>query len=226
MLRAVIFDFDGVITDSEMLHLRSFNKVLASYGIEITTEDYYSEYLGLTDTDCFNLLNGRCGFGLDEQGIENLVKQKNEIFEELAKTEWQIIEGVSDFLDMLKQNEIAMAICSGALLGEIELILKEAGFNSFFEEIVSAEQIRRGKPAPDGFVLTLEKLNHNREVSIAAEECVVIEDSHWGLEGAKAAGMHTVAVTNTYDAAQLQMAEKIVGKLTELSIDDLQKLCS
>ena len=100
MLRAVIFDFDGVITDSEMLHLRSFNKVLASYSIEITTEDYYSEYLGLTDVDCFKLLNDKCGFGLDEQGIENLVKQKNEIFEELAKTEWQIIEGVSDFLEV------------------------------------------------------------------------------------------------------------------------------
>jgi beta-phosphoglucomutase-like phosphatase (HAD superfamily) len=74
-------------------------------------------------------------------------------------------------------------------------------------------------------LLALQKLNHNRQISIAAKECIVIEDSHWGLEAARAAGMHTVAVTNSYDADQLSLAEEIVARLDELSIEDLQQLC-
>ena len=226
MLGAVIFDFDGVITDSEILHLRSFNQVLAQFGIEITTRNYYKDYLGLTDSECFELLADRGRLGLDEDGIEHLIKQKNQIFEKLAKTEGSIIEGVRDFLEMLSQNNIPMAICSGALLAEIELILEEAQLRSYFEVIVSAEQIKKGKPNPEGLLLTLAKLNHDRRVPIAAGQCIVIEDSHWGLEAAEAAGMHTVAVTNSYDAEQLQPAEKIVTQLRELSIGDLQELCA
>jgi len=225
MLRAVIFDFDGVITDSEILHLRAFNRVLAQHDIEITTKDYYKEYLGLTDVDCFKLLIHQGLLEAEQQQIENLVKQKNLIFEEMAKTEGQIIEGVRDFLQMLKENNVPMAICSGAVRAEIELILEQARLSPFFAVIVSAEQIKKGKPHPDGFLLTLQKLNNNRQALITAEQCVVIEDSHWGLEAAKKAGMHTVAVTNSYDADQLSMAEKIVNCLSELNIEDLQQLC-
>jgi len=226
MLRAVIFDFDGVITDSEILHLRAFNRVLSQYDIEITTEDYYKDYLGLTDVDCFEALVDGGRLKLDMRGIENLVKQKNEIFEEMVKSDSRIIEGVIDMLEMLKQNSIRMAICSGALLAEIELILEQAQLGRFFEVIVSAEQIKKGKPDPEGFLLALQELNEDRKNAILAAECVVIEDSHWGLEAAEAAGMHTIAVTNTYGAEQLSMAEKIVRRLDELTISDLQQLCT
>ncbi len=223
---AVIFDFDGVITDSEILHLRAFNRVLAQHNIEITTKDYYKDYLGLTDFDCFEALVDEGRLKPDAQGIKNLVKQKNRVFEELVKTEGRIIEGVRDFLDVLKRNDIGMAICSGALLAEIELILKQSRLRPFFEVIVSAEQIKEGKPNPEGFLLALQRLNEERENPILADECIVIEDSHWGLEAAKAAGMHTIAVTNSYDAEQLAMAEKIVARLDELTMDDLQQLCA
>lgn len=233
MLRAVIFDFDGVITDSEILHLRSFNRVLAQYGIEIATKDYYKEYLGLTDVDCFNLVAERNRPRLDGQKIENLVKQKNQIFEELAQTDGKIIEGVRDFLEMLKENNVPMAICSGAVRAEIELILEQARLRHFFTVVVSAEQVKKGKPHPDGFLLTLQKLNQcvipaqaGIQEPILSDQCVVIEDSHWGLEAAKKAGMHTVAITNSYDADELSLAEKIITRLDELSVDDLQKLCA
>jgi beta-phosphoglucomutase len=225
MLQAVIFDFDGVITDSEILHFRAFNRVLAQYNIEIATRDYYKEYLGLTDVDCFNLVAERFRPRLDDQKIENLVLQKNRIFEELAQTDGKIIEGVRDFLEMLKENNVPMAICSGAVRAEIELILEQARLRHFFAIVVSAEQVKKGKPHPEGFLLTLQKLNNNRKSPITAEQCVVIEDSHWGLEAARAAKMHTVAVTNSYDADQLSLAEKIVTRLDELSMTDLQRLC-
>ena len=233
MLRAVIFDFDGVITDSEILHLRAFNQVLAQYAIEISTKDYYKVYLGLTDFECFKLVSRERKLGLDNQRIANLMKQKTQIFEELAKTEGQIIEGVPDFLKMLRQNNILLAICSGAVQVEIELILEQARLRPYFDAIVSAEHVKKGKPHPEGFLLTLQRLNKivspaqaGIQNPILPNQCIVIEDSHWGLKAAKAAGMHTVATTNSYDADQLSLAEKIVARLNELSIDDLQQFCA
>ena len=233
MLKAVIFDFDGVITDSEILHLRAFNRVLAQYGIEITTKDYYKTYLGFTDFDCFRLLVDQGQLKISKQEIKNLIEQKNQIFEELAKSEGRTIEGVHDFLKMLEQNGVPMAICSGALLAEIELILEDSGLRHFFATIVSAEQVKKGKPNPEGFLLTLQRLNHSVipaqagiQNPILSDQCIVIEDSRWGLKAAKAAGMHAIAVTNSYDADELSLAERIVTRLNELSMDDLQQLCA
>jgi len=226
MLRAVIFDFDGVISDSEILHFRAFNQMLAQYGIEITIKDYYKTYLGFNDVDCYKLLIHQGLLKIDEQQIDGLVEQKKLIFEKLAKTEGRMIEGVRDFLTMLEDNDISMAICSGALLTEVELILEEARLRHLFEAIVSGDQVKKGKPDPEGFLLSLQRLNENRENPITAKQCIAIEDSHWGLEAAKAAGMHTVAVTNSYDAEQLSIAEKIVDRLSELRISDLQLICS
>jgi len=226
MLRAVIFDFDGVITDSEILHLRAFNQSLAPYGIEITKNDYYTTYLGFNDNDCYRLLIEKGLLKTDKQQVASLIEQKKHIFEQLAQTEGKMIEGVRDFLTMLEENNIPMAICSGSLLTEVEMVLDEARLRHLFEVIVSGEQVKKGKPNPEGFLLSLQRLNENRENPITANQCIVIEDSHWGLEAAKAAGMHTIAVTNSYDAEQLSLAEKIVARLSELSIGDLQQLCT
>ena len=226
MLRAVIFDFDGVITDSEILHLRAFNQILARHNIEITEEVYYKEYLGFTDRDCFESVASQNQLGLDSEQIENLIKQKNRIFEKLAQTEATIFEGVPEFLQMLKDNKIRRAICSGALLVDIAPILEKSRLGHFFEVIVSAEQIEKGKPDPEGFLLALEKLNEGNQNSISANECVVIEDSHWGLEAAQAAGMHTIAITNSYDANQLTVADKVIEHLDQLKLKDMRKLCS
>lgn len=226
MLKAVILDFDGVITDSEVLHLRAFNQSLVPYGIEISTKDYYTNYLGFSDFDCYKALVNNGLLKLDERQIDGIIKKKSKIFEELTKTEGRTIEGVHEFLQMLEDNNIPMAICSGSLLVEIEVMLEESGLRHFFDEIVSAEQVKKGKPHPEGFLLSLEKLNETCHPPIAAGECIVIEDSHWGLQAGKDAGMHIVAVTNSYDAEQLGLAEKIVSHLNELTIDDLQQLCT
>jgi beta-phosphoglucomutase len=226
MLRAVIFDFDGVITDSEILHLRAFNQSLAPYGVEISTKDYYKNYLGYSDFDCYKILVDKGLLKIDERQIDGIIRKKSKIFEELTKAEGRTIEGVREFLQMLEDNKTPMAICSGSLLVEIEVILEESGLRRYFAEIVSAEQVKKGKPHPEGFLLCLKKLNKKCQGPIAAGECIVIEDSHWGLQAGKAAGMHTIAVTNSYDAGQLRMAEKIVSRLNELTIDDLHQLCS
>jgi beta-phosphoglucomutase len=233
MLRTVIFDFDGVITDSEILHFRAFNQVLGQYGIELTKQEYYKTYLGFNDADCYGQLIQQGLLKAEQEQIGNLIEEKKHIYKELAKTEGKMIEGVREFLTLLEDNSMPMGICSGSLLTEVEMVLEDTGLRHLFEVIVSGEQVKKGKPDPEGFLLTLKRLNDNVSLAQAGNqndilpgECIVIEDSHWGLEAAKAAGMHTIAVTNSYEAGQLGMAEKVVNQLNELSIDDLQKLCS
>ena len=225
MLRAVIFDFDGVITDSEVLHLRAFNQSLVPYGVKISTKDYYTNYLGFSDFDCYKTLIDNGLLKIDELKIGEIICGKSKIFEELTRTEGRTIEGVHEFLQMIEENKIPMAICSGSLMVEIEVMLEGAGLRNFFAEIVSAEQVKKGKPHPEGFLLALQKLNKTCRPPIAANECIVIEDSHWGLQAGKAAGMHTIAVTNSYDAEKLTIAEKIVAHLNELTIGEMQQLC-
>jgi len=225
MLRAVIFDFDGVITDSEILHFRAFNAVLAPRGFELSKHEYYKDYLGMTDKDCFKALIGDGRLRAQEAEIPALIQQKTQVFEQLARTEGKIIEGVREFLDLLAKAQVPIAICSGALRPEIELILQEGGLRDCFDVIVSAEEVHRGKPDPEGFLLALQKLNEVWPDPIAPESCIVVEDSHWGLKAAQAAGMRTIAVTNTYDAAQLRKADKIVHRLKELTLDDLRRIC-
>ena len=225
MLGAVIFDFDGVITDSEILHFRAFNKVLADHGLELTKKEYYSTYLGLSDKDCYKALIAEGRLDIKPPQIAELIRKKTVLFEELARTDGKVIEGVRPFLDLLASNAIPMAICSGALRAEIELILEDAGLRDFFKAIVSAEQVKQGKPHPDGFLLTLKKLNQRLSAPLPAKQCVVIEDSRWGLQAARAAGMHTVAVTNTYEADQLTGAEKVIDRLDRLTLPDLEQLC-
>lgn len=226
MLKAVIFDFDGVITDSEILHFRAFNSVLAGYGFELTKQEYYGKYLGLSDTDCYQSLIDEGRLKIDPSQINELVRQKTKVFEELALTEGSIIDGVREFLETLSHSGVPLAICSGALRAEIELILEQARLRDCFDAIVSAEEVERGKPHPDGFLLALKKLNDRGFGPIAPAHCAVVEDSGWGLQAARNAGMRTVAVTNTYGAEQLKTADKVVDRLDELTLDDLAQLCS
>jgi beta-phosphoglucomutase len=224
MLRAVIFDFDGVIIDSERLHLKAFNEALVPYNVQISTEDYFAEYLGLSDRDLFKALLENNLLQADSNTLDNLLEQKTTAFENIIN-ECNVIAGVREFLEMLKQNGIPMAICSGALLKEITTVLNSNDLARFFDVIVSAEQAERGKPHPDSFELTLKKLNKLKNQNIKPAECIAIEDSHWGLEAAAAAGMHTIAITSSYPAESLKPAEKIIDSLTDLTITDLQKIC-
>jgi len=225
MLEAVIFDFDGVITDSEILHFRAFNKVLAQHGLELSKKEYYGQYLGLSDSDSFGTLIDEGRLGIEKAQVKALIQQKTHVFEQLARTDGKIIEGVREFLGMLTAACVPIAICSGALRTEIELILEDAGLRGLFDVIVSAEEVARGKPDPEGFLLTLERLNETVLTPITPGQCIVIEDSHWGLKAAHAAGMHTIGVTNTYEAEQLQAAQCIVARLSDLTMDDLTQLC-
>jgi len=226
MLGTVIFDFDGVIVDSELLHYQAFNRILRPLRVEMSLQEYYDKFLGLSDEELLRLLDKQNNLCLSEQQLQKLLKEKALAFKGLVSTNATVIAGVPQFLNMLADNKIPMAIYSGALLPEIEMILNGAGLRDFFDVIVSAEQVKKGKPDPEGFLLAIEKLNAKLNTQISPRECIVIEDSRWGLEAARNAGMHPLAVTNSYSADQLKPADKVVENLNDLTLADLRTLCS
>ena len=226
MLEAVIFDFDGVISDSEPIHYEAFSETLKPYNFHLSSELYYKDYVGYCDSECFEAVIKDYPDELSQYSVEELVRVKTEHFAKIANEKANIFNGVAEFIDILESNNIPIAICSGATLCDIKIML--AGFDLInkFQIIVSDDDVTKGKPDPEGYLLALEKLNIKNGTSIKAENCIVIEDSRWGLQAAIAAKMKTIAVTNSYLADELKIADKIVDNLKDISFDDLQKICS
>ncbi len=226
MLQAVIFDFDGVIADSEPIHCRAFLEVLPQFGIPVTESLYYQDYLGYTDADALEVASRDFKVVLDEPLRRKILDLKTRRFEELIRCNKPIISGVSAFVHLLRANEIPLGICSGALRSDIELILGGSELMGAFDVIISADDVGKGKPDPEGFLLTLLRLEDKIGRSIRPGECVVIEDSQWGLQAAKAAGMKRIAVTHTYPMEQLiPQADRVVHSLDQITLSDLQSLC-
>ena len=220
MVSAVIFDFDGVITDSEILHFRAFNAILAQFDFQIQKTDYYQKYLGLTDKDCYKTLIKEGHLPITVDRVSDLVDQKKVVYKQLAQSDGHIIDGVLPFIALLNHHGIIKAICSGALEAEIRYTLSQARLEDEFIAVVAADHVSVGKPDPEGYALALAQLQEF-DPMLTAGQCIVIEDSHWGLAAAKGAGMQTIAVTNSYPASQLSMADKIVDNLAQITVEDL-----
>ena len=220
MIRAIIFDFDGVITDSEPVHLKMFQKVLSEMGITLNAREYYEVYLGMDDKGCFTTILKSNGIGTASQLIQSLIQKKTNYLMEYIKNDLFIYPGVVELVGSYRKDYL-LAIASGALRHEIEFVLESAGIRSAFSVIVSAEDVSEGKPNPECFNKTLERLNGIGGERIKKDECLVIEDSIAGIEAAKAAGMSCVAVTNTYSRDRLTLADKVVKELSEINFENL-----
>jgi beta-phosphoglucomutase len=226
MFKAVIFDFDGVICDSEYLHYQALNTIFKRFGVDIPQTVHWERYLGYSDLENIEAVNRDYAMGLDAAAIQEQIAEKKIVFDELARSDAQVIDGVADFIAMLAAGGVPMAICSGALRSDIDLMLSGAAFKEVFAAIVTADDVRHGKPDPEGYRLALARLNAAKGAAMAPEQCVVIEDSHWGLAAAAAAGMKPVAVTNTYSREELDgKACKIVARLDELTVETLNAVC-
>jgi len=219
---AIIFDFDGVIADDEPLHLAAFQRALASDGITITREQYYARYLGFDDRSAIMAAFRDAGATPSAAQLRTVLAAKAEQFLALVRAGAPIFPGVPAFVRGAAAR-VPLAIASGALRHEIELILAQAGLADCFAAIVSAEDVREGKPSPEGFLLALEQLRARR-TDLSPERCLVIEDSQPGLEAARRAGMRCLAVTSSYPAAALGGADLVVGTLEDVGWDQLAGL--
>ena len=222
----MIFDFDGVISDSELCHFAAYNKVLASFGVQISQQAYYAEYLGFTDYEVFETVKKRYKTGFKGTAIEQLVGRKAKFFQELIRQTDHLIDGITELVWELKKNNIKIAVNSGAIDADIKIMLAGSAIENSFDVIVSADNVVKGKPEPEGYLLTLERLNAISDSPVSAKQCVAIEDSRWGIVSAKKAGMHIIAVANSYSAKELKGAEIIIDSIKQLKISDMQKLCS
>jgi beta-phosphoglucomutase len=220
--RALVFDFDGVIADDEPLHLAAFQEALAAEHITLTREAYYAHYLGFDDHDAVVEALRAAGRPAPPERVRALMAAKADRFLRLVRAGAPLFPGVPAFVRAAAAR-VPLAIASGALRHEIELILAQADLADCFAAIVSAEDVRAGKPSPEGFLRALERLR-GRLPDLTAGDCLVIEDSQPGVEGARRAGMRCLAVTNSYPAAAVAGADLIVSSLAEAGWDRLAAL--
>lgn len=223
MLKAVIFDFNGVIVDDEPLHLELFRRVLGEEGIGLTDEDYHAKYLGYDDRGCFTAAladAGRVELAADAAFIAELIGRKAAYYREAIEQSFLLFPGAVELVKKLAAK-YPMAIASGALRGEIEIVLNRGGIRECFKEIIASEDVAACKPDPEGYVRALAALNTNIVGRIQPDECLVIEDSIAGVEAAKLAGMRCLAVTNSYKADELANADWIVPTLVNCDVEAL-----
>ena len=219
-LRALIFDFDGVIANTEPLHFAGLRQTLSEIGIELSEAEYYADYLGYDDRGCFIAALTANQRPVDPTTITQLMKRKAVAYLESVKHHQVIFPGIPEFVRNAARA-YPLAIASGALRHEIEYILEEAGLRKEFLHITSAEDVTQGKPDPQPFLLTWKALRQ-RDSSLTTSSCLVIEDSLPGIHGAKAAGMKVLAVTNTHTVQDLHEAHAITHSLKEISLEDLR----
>ena len=213
-MRALIFDFDGVLADTEELHRAAFDAVASTLGGACSRADYYGRFLGLPDRDCLAALCAQVGVTPDAQQLDLLVASKRQHFAQLSHTA-VLYPGVPETLRRLHQHFL-LAIASGAFRDEINAILERHQVRSLFRAVVAMEDVRAGKPAPDPYLQALRALGKQTAAPLSAAHCVVIEDSPHGITAAHAAGMRCVGVTTHHDRTVLAAADAIIASVAEL----------
>ena len=212
MLSAVIFDFDGIIVDSEPLHFRAFNEVLTPQGKSISWEDYCDTYIGFDDRDAFRAIFKAHREKLSAGELKKLIEQKAEILQEYVNNGEAVpLPGAVELVQSLPIR-LPVGLCSGALKSDIVPVLEKLGLDGAFAVMVTAEDTNKSKPDPAPYRLALEKLEI-RDASTA----LAIEDTPAGIFSAKGAGLKVLAVTNSYDRKYLLEADAVTDSLEQVN---------
>jgi len=211
-LDALIFDFDGVIVDSEPLHWKAFQAVLGPLGMHSTWEEYLRDYVGFDDRDALRFAFSSHDKKLSDGQMETLIAQKAAEFATLASApEVGLYPGVKPLLNAFA-GKVPIAICSGALLQDIEPVVDRFQIRDAFEMIITADQVSRSKPDPESYQTTVAKLVERHGV-MDPEACVAIEDTPAGIKSAKGAGLFTIGVTHTHPEESLSQADYVTANL-------------
>ena len=216
-IAAIVFDFDGVLADSEPLHLRTYQEVLKEIGITLGRGEYYERYLGFDDVGAFRAIAAANGLQWDDRQIAALLERKTIVFDELVTGADVLYPNAAACVEQLA-GQFPLGIASGALKHEIMAILRNGGLEQHFRFVVAAGDMARSKPAPDPYRRAADL--HG----VPAAACVAIEDSRWGIESARAAGLRCVGITNTYPAGELAGAEAVIGSLDDFTADLIRRL--
>lgn len=211
MLKAVIFDMDGVIIDSEPTHLKLEIESYKKLGIEVTEDEHHS-FVGSTSRFMWEVLKNK--FKLN-QTLEELIENERGIyFKYLNSDECDInlIDGVKELIENLHDNGVKLAIASSSPLNVIEVIAKKFQIGEYFEVFVTGDYVKRSKPEPDIFLFAAEKMG------VSPENCIVIEDSNNGVRAAKKAGMKCVGINSDAEGRQdISTADIVINSFKEVN---------
>lgn len=214
LIRAVIWDMDGVIVDTGEYHYRSWRGIFKKQGVNFNESDFQRVFGQRNDT----IIRKTLGEELTQIQVDRIADDKDKLFRQIVKSHVTPFPGVIDLLKILKANGILSAVASSAPLENIRLILAEAGIAEYFQAVVYGREVSEGKPSPQIYLLAAQKL------SVEPSNCIVIEDAVVGVEGAKWAGMRCIAVTNTHEAAGLSKADLVVDSLEKVGISEIKHL--
>ena len=207
MIQAVIFDMDGLMTDTESLHYQAFREVLGAFGVDFTEADN-AKYIALTDIDAARLLVKKFELALNP---ETLVKRKTVIYRRLILKGVPSQPGLLPLLEYLQREGYKKAVASSSSLEEINIIVKSIGAEQYFDGLFSALQVKHGKPAPDLFLLAAQSL------AVKPSNCLVLEDAPNGIAAARRAGMLRYAVPSP-ETKRLNFSEanRVLSNLSEV----------
>lgn len=206
-IKAVLFDMDGLMVDTEPIHLQAFNFVFQQFGKYLTEEENAKKYIGISDID--EAKDMVVSFNLPISAPELVKAKKARVKELLISLVPQ--PGLIDLLKNLKQNGYKTAIASSSPLDIIKRIIQDLRIEEMFDEFTSGEEVKDGKPAPDVYLLAAEK------VGVNPSECLVLEDAPRGVQAGKAAGMIVFAIPSQYTRGQdFSMADKVLNSLSEV----------
>jgi len=211
---AVVFDFDGILVDSEPMHYRAFIEVLDPLGMGFPWKEYVEIYMGFDDRDAFREAFRAKGIDLDDENLARLVAAKSRAFLDGLRAGVTAYPGAVPMIESLRAAGRPMALCSGALRADIDPILAQLGVARRFDVIVSADDVRRSKPDPESYALAFRRLSEMHPASLTApEHSIAVEDTPAGIRSAKGAGLRVLAVTNSYGPGELAEADWIAGSL-------------
>ncbi|MEO0684495.1 MAG: HAD family phosphatase [Cyanobacteria bacterium J06649_11] len=230
MIKAVIFDFNGVIVKDESIHQQLIEEMLLEENLVLKRGEYKKICLGRNDRGCLKDLLASRGRVADEGYLTKLQQKKAQNYIEKieALEKLPVYPGLNDLVFQIRSRDLKLAIVSGAIRPEIDFILEKAELDQYFPIIVSAEDITSCKPEPEGYLLALERLRTQYpQLNLQANECLAIEDTLIGTQAAKAAGLQVVGVANTYPFHMLQRQSNwTVDYLNELNLERIQEFYS
>jgi HAD superfamily hydrolase (TIGR01509 family) len=232
VLRAVLFDFNGVLVDDEPIHLELFQRVLAEEGIALSAADYFARYLGLDDRSCFAAVLATAGEAATVPRLMRLGARKASYYQERIRREgYPFSPGAAGLVRDLQAGGTMLGVVSGALREEVEGALRQEGLLDRFKVLVTAEDVEEGKPSPEGYRLALEALNARPplpERLLHPHEVLAVEDSPLGVAAAVEVGLATLGIVRAYSGETsrdlLRGADAVVEGLGELTPESLERL--
>ena len=213
MTRAVIFDFNGTISDDEPVLDRLFCALASDLGVPMTSDDYYRDLAGLSDVEIVRRIVERSGQSAD---LEALLREKIARYKQIVVEEPTIGDDAAAFVRTVA-DRVPVAIASGAVREEVEHVLRLAGLLDRFAAIVTVDDVTHGKPDPEGYLLALERLGGD----VAADEVLVFEDADAGVQAAKAAGMRCAVLRSPAYTGTSVAADVVLGRLEPTEVDTL-----